>query len=1532
MLALAGGAAAVPLGSLDTAHAQVAPTQQPGISHGTVQTAGRDWEASVFFLTGMTVRTVSIDFVPPSSTNSREEAPADDPVFTRIPEVADYRVDHMKGTQVLASYNVKAYRTQGTSTSGHPTIRITYELPGVEVGPNERLALFAPGMGTTYPTPLRGGGSRFTRPTVNADVRGAVTIHDATEDEYEQTRVEIRQGGETFTSSVQADGSYDIAVTTPSGTMEIAVIPPAGFVAPEPKTWQAAEGLAAPDFEVYPITVSGKLIDASGVPVQGATVTVGGRSAVSDANGNFTVTKVPAGTHDVVIGDTERTRGKTVPGVSVSAQRDNRIEDITVETKPQFGTVSGRVTDPSGNGVAGVTVTAGGKTAVTNADGDYSIAGVPTGSTSISVVRSSVPAGYSVNGPLDRNVTTAGVSDVNFSTTRDTGTVSGRVTDPSDNGVAGVVVRAAGKPATTDAQGRYSISGVPTGSTSIAVDAGSVPAGYSVSGPLTRNLTTSGLSGIDFSTIRETGRVSGRVTDPSGNGVAGVVVRAAGKPATTDADGRYAIAQVPVGDTEIRVDESSVPAGYSVSGPLTRNVTTAGVSDVNFSTTRETGTVSGRVTDPSGNGVAGVTVTAGGKTATTNADGDYSIAGVPTGSTSISVVRSSVPAGYSVNGPLDRNVTTSGVSGVNFSTTRDTGTVSGSVTDADGNAVKNPTVTLEGINGNTDSVEAPVKDDGSIDTSKVPTGDYKVTVTAPGYVTSESEIKVTGQGSNAVDVKLQRETASVSGKVTDPDGSGVAGVTVSAGDLSAQTDANGNYSIAGVPTGTTTIEVTASPTQYLRPAPQQKNVTVNGVEVNFPLALKPTSMPKPSPTPTPKPSTSAPAPTTSETPRLTTRPTPTPKPSPTTSAQPTTSKPSPTPTPPPAPTVGSVAGKVTDPTGKAVPGATVTARDANGKESTAQVAKDGTFRLNDLPPGDYTVTVGVPKGHVAPPPANVTVKAGEQVQLPGFVVNPDKPKAQFNWDRVVVKPGQTQVTAPTRTGDTTTPPNFRTSAVTQVKPDGTTTELPAEESWISVEGDGTVVARPPRNAEPSEYRVEVQDDSGETHTITVEVDEPTPMAQQHEVRFPLIPVPAGATRQAGRPRATVTDGPFVYADRRLPEGTRFEVDPAYADWVRVDNNGRLTFTPPKDAAPGIREIPVKVTFPDGSSRTYAAEVEIGDPLLAYTTELGYEEGLSVRPGEGITVLRTGAAVLPEGTTFEVDRSQALGDWVAIVDEHTGNLRVFAPQQGEVEVPVIAYFADGSSAKLTASVRVSTSSALANAHSPSYADVSATPGGTATVKLRGSVPAGTTFAVVDGGGLRNVGVDRRTGSLKIELPADAQLDTPYTVTVRVRYADGSTEEITVQVTAASEAARFTPRVAGVTAEIGEATTVRTGLNHNAKLAEFDHDGWQVFYDRATGELTAKPNSDVPVGTVLKVPMKVTFPDGSTKIVEYAFTATDTPAPAEKQNRTSSGSSDGSSASGGWIAVVLGLLAMIAGVGWAAYLNQDAIRAQLKHYGF
>ncbi|MGV0372165.1 Rib/alpha-like domain-containing protein [Corynebacterium pilbarense] len=1088
VLALAGGAAEIPLGPVGSvAHAQVAPIPQDGVRFGQVRNDRGTWRAEIFFDKTMVVSTVAHDFVPPETNpeNPRDVQVAEigDPVFDIIPQSSTFTVEHYEQVnrrqQLKDTYEVVVTTSISKSTSGHNAIRLSYELPDVVVKQHDRLSLAAPGKGSVYPMPLDGGSSRYSMPYLNTEYLGHVRVHNPDSKPVGKPKVLVTKDGATTEPELGADNSFPVALGTTVGEYTIEVVPPEGFATPAKKTIDVASGAVDRDFDVYPITVSGTLLDASETPVQGATVAIAGRTDTTDQNGKFTVVKVPAGTHDVFIGETTTTKARTVRGVVVSDQRGNTIELPRIDTKPQFGDVSGRVFDPDGNGVADVKVTAGGKTSTTGADG--------------------------------------------------------------------------------------------------------------------------------------------------------------------------------------------------------------------------------------------------------------------------------------------------------------------------------------------------------------------------------------------------------------------------------------MYSIVDVPTGETTIEVIAAPSKYVRPTPRKENVTVSGVsDVDFPLELKPTPTPKPSTTtPKPRPTTSKPT---------------------TTAPKPTTAKPKPsttTTTPKPAPTVGSVAGKVTDPAGTAVPGATVTARDANGETFAVRVAKDGTFRLNNLPPGSYTVAVDVPTGHVAPPPADAKVKAGQIVRLPGFVVKPEKPKARFDWDRLVVKPGETQVIAPKRSGDTTFVPSFRTTGVTQVSPDGTTTQLPAEDRWISVEKDGTVVARPPRDAAPGEYRVKAKDAAGQTHTITVEVAQPVPMAKQHEVRFPLIPVPAGATRQAGRPRATVTDGPFVYQDRRVPEGARFDVDPAFASWVRADDNGRLTFTPPRDAKPGIRTIPVKVTFPDNSFRTYNAEVEVGDPLFARTTDLGYEDGLSVQPGHGLTVLRTGASVLPEGTTFEVDRSEPLDGWVALVNETSGDLRLFAPKQGgDVQVPVIAYFADGSSTKLTASVRLSTSSALSTKHSPSYADGSAAPGETATVGLRGTVPAGTTFVVVDGGGLGNVGVDTRNGSLKIQLPPDAPRDTPYTVTVRVRYADGSTEEITSRVTAVSDAARFTPQNSG-------STSVRTGLPRGAKLADFDHAGWDVAYDSATGELTATPDSSVPAGTVLKVPVKATFPDGSTKIVEYPLTAAAPPETKPQQ---------GSSESAGWIAVVLGALAAIAGIGYAVFLNQDAVRAQLKQFGF
>ena len=72
-------------------------------------------------------------------------------------------------------------------------------------------------------------------------------------------------------------------------------------------------------------------------------------------------------------------------------------------------------------------------------------------------------------------------------------------------------------------------------------------------------------------------------------------------------------------------------------------------------------------------------------------------------------------------------------------------------------------------------------------------------------------------------------------------------------------------------------------------------------------------------------------------------------------------------------TTGSIEGTVTDPTGAAVPGITVTATRAGGRVSTATTNEEGFFRLSQLEPGSYTITVAAEKGFGAFEQANVPV-------------------------------------------------------------------------------------------------------------------------------------------------------------------------------------------------------------------------------------------------------------------------------------------------------------------------------------------------------------------------------------------------------------------------------------------------------------------------------------------------------------------------------------------------------------------------------
>src|SRR5688500_13757748 len=61
-------------------------------------------------------------------------------------------------------------------------------------------------------------------------------------------------------------------------------------------------------------------------------------------------------------------------------------------------------------------------------------------------------------------------------------------------------------------------------------------------------------------------------------------------------------------------------------------------------------------------------------------------------------------------------------------------------------------------------------------------------------------------------------------------------------------------------------------------------------------------------------------------------------------------------------TTGSIEGTVTDPTGAAVAGVTVTATRQGGRSTTATTNEEGFFRIPALEPGQYTVSIEAEKG------------------------------------------------------------------------------------------------------------------------------------------------------------------------------------------------------------------------------------------------------------------------------------------------------------------------------------------------------------------------------------------------------------------------------------------------------------------------------------------------------------------------------------------------------------------------------------------
>ncbi|HEY5267190.1 MAG TPA: carboxypeptidase-like regulatory domain-containing protein, partial [Acidimicrobiales bacterium] len=422
-------------------------------------------------------------------------------------------------------------------------------------------------------------------------------------------------------------------------------------------------------------------------------------------------------------------------------------------------------------------------------------------------------------------------------------TISGTVTNASGTAVvnACVIVSLSGSnygySASTAGNGTYTISGLAAGSYSITVDPtcfGSVTSTYAQQF-INSVGVTAGATTTENVVLALGGTISGKVTNASGTGVANVCINVNSSDggngygsATTASSGTYTISGLAADSYSLSVDPT---CGGSVNSTYAQQFinsvgVTAGVTTTKSVVLALGGTISGKVTNASGTGVANVCINVnssnGGNgfgSATTASNGTYTISGVATGSYRVDVDPTCGDSATSTYAQQFINSlgVTAGVTTTENVVLGLGGTISGTVTGTSGASVANVCINVNSSDGGNGYGFATTASNGTYTISGLAADSYSLSVdpTCGGSVNSTyaqqfiSSVGVTAGVTTTKSVVLVKGGI-VSGAVTFS-GTGVGGVCVNfyqgnVGDGGTNTASNGTYTINLAP-GTYSINV-----------------------------------------------------------------------------------------------------------------------------------------------------------------------------------------------------------------------------------------------------------------------------------------------------------------------------------------------------------------------------------------------------------------------------------------------------------------------------------------------------------------------------------------------------------------------------------------------------------------------------------------------------------------------------------------------------------------------------------------------------
>ncbi len=591
----------------------------------------------------------------------------------------------------------------------------------------------------------------------------------------------------------------------------------------------------------------------------GATIALTGaasKTTTADASGNYSFSGLANGTYTV----TPTKPGYNVSPASQSVTINNANGTANFAATQQTWSITGAISGGAGASVA-LSGTAS-KTTTADASGNYAFTGLVNGSYTVAPTK----AGYTLS-PANQAVTINNSSaTANFTATAQTWSITGTISGGS--GATVNLTGAASKSATADTNGNYSFTGLVNGSYTVTP----TKVGYDMS-PTSQAVTINNGNGTASFTATQQplGQVS--LSMGTGAGTPGTVVNVdlsitsssgaqptgvqwrltpgaaisavtfTASTAATNA-GKTLTCSTSNGNTDcilVGMNTTVLPNGPVATAAITISPTTAAASAaltlsnivvsnaagtsipststngvVNIIQPAPTYTLSGVIS-----GGAGATVALSGaasKTATADASGNYSFAGLANGAYTVAPTKS----GYNMS-PASQSVSINNANATaNFTATAQTWTISGNISGGAGS-----TVTLTGAASKTTTADAS----GNYSFATLANGSYTVTPTKSGYTFTPVNKAVTISGANqTVNFAATAQTWGISGIV-----SGTAATMTLTGpvNLTASTDANGNYSFAGLVNGSYTLTPSASGFTF---SPVNKAITINGANqtgINF---------------------------------------------------------------------------------------------------------------------------------------------------------------------------------------------------------------------------------------------------------------------------------------------------------------------------------------------------------------------------------------------------------------------------------------------------------------------------------------------------------------------------------------------------------------------------------------------------------------------------------------------------------------------------------------------------------------------------